>query len=94
MLTRSQVAKRLRRSIATVRRMEGHELHPQKDERGVHRFDAEEVAEVARGRVHARPTEGRASDDSDELLAFRQEQCWFPRYSTAEISRSFVMGRA
>lgn len=49
MMTRSQVAKRLGKSIATVRRMEGHELHPTKDERGFNRFDPSEVEAVARG---------------------------------------------
>lgn len=47
MLTRSQVAARLGRSLATIRRLEGKELHPEKDGRGVNRFDAEEVQEVA-----------------------------------------------
>jgi hypothetical protein len=49
MLTRSGVAKRLGKSIATVRRMEGIELFPTRDERGIHRFDPEEVERVARG---------------------------------------------
>ena len=75
MLTRSQVAKRLGRSIATVRRMEGHELFPTKDERGVHRFDAEEVAKVARcGGVRARSTERGAPEERDEILELRREQ--------------------
>lgn len=43
MLTRSQVAHRLGKSIATVRRMEGELLFPVVDGQGVHRFDAEEV---------------------------------------------------
>jgi len=49
MLTRSGVAKRLGKSIATVRRMEGVELFPRRDERGVCRFDPDEVERVARG---------------------------------------------
>lgn len=48
MLTRSQVARRIGRSIATVRKMEGQTLHPRVDARGVHRFDAAEVETVAR----------------------------------------------
>jgi len=48
MLTRARVAKRLGRSIATVRRMEGHELHPWTDARGVHQFDSSEVEQLAR----------------------------------------------
>jgi hypothetical protein len=43
LLTRAGVARRLGRSIATVRRMEGYELLPARDERGVHWFDPEEV---------------------------------------------------
>lgn len=48
MLTRAGVAKRLGRSLATVRRMEGTDLHPDVDDRGIHRFDPAEVEEVAR----------------------------------------------
>jgi hypothetical protein len=48
MLTRSAVAKRLLRSVATVRRLEGQELFPQRDRNGVLRFDESEVAAVAR----------------------------------------------
>src|SRR5690349_13236282 len=47
MLTRAQVAKRLGKSIATVRRLEGHALHPTRDERGIHRFDRAEVDQLA-----------------------------------------------
>jgi hypothetical protein len=49
MLTRSGVAKRLGKSMATVRRMEGVELFPTRDERGVNWFEPEEVERVARG---------------------------------------------
>jgi len=48
MLTRTAVAKLLRRSLATVRRLEGRELFPWLDNRGIHRFDAREIAKVAR----------------------------------------------
>jgi hypothetical protein len=43
MMTRSGVARALRRSIATVRRMEGTLLHPVRDARGVHWFAPAEV---------------------------------------------------
>ena len=43
MLTRGQVARRLGKSIATVRRMEGNQLHPARDAHGVLRFAAEDV---------------------------------------------------
>lgn len=47
MLTRAQVAKRLGKSIATVRRLEGDQLHPRRDEAGINRFDAAEVNRLA-----------------------------------------------
>lgn len=47
-LTRSAVAKRLERSRATVRRLEGVELFPRVDASGVHRFNLNEVDAVAR----------------------------------------------
>jgi hypothetical protein len=46
-LTRADVARRLRKSIATVRRLEHRVLFPVRDEHGVHRFDESEV-ELAR----------------------------------------------
>jgi len=55
MLTRAGVAKRLGKSIATVRRMEGVELHPSVDTRGVRRFNPEEVERIARGEGGGRP---------------------------------------
>jgi hypothetical protein len=42
-LTRREVAAALGKSIATVRRLEGHVLHPQRDAQGTHWFDAGEV---------------------------------------------------
>ena len=47
MLTRSAVAARLGRSIATVRRLEGVHLHPRRDASGVYRFDRDEVEHLA-----------------------------------------------
>src|SRR5262245_10175810 len=47
MLTRAAVAKRLGKSIATVRRLEGSELNPIRDSRGVVRFAEVEVAALA-----------------------------------------------
>lgn len=56
MLTRVQVARRLGKSIATVRRLEGSQLHPRRDASGVLRFDDAEVHRLAaaRGLVHGR----------------------------------------
>ena len=47
MLTRSAVAKKLGRSLATVRRLEGKELFPRCDSRGVNWFDEADVERVA-----------------------------------------------
>jgi hypothetical protein len=44
---RAQVAKRLGKSVATVRRLEGIELFPTLDEDGTHQFDAAEVEALA-----------------------------------------------
>ena len=42
-MTRQQVARRLGKSLATVRRLEGIRLHPVRNVRGVHHFDPDEV---------------------------------------------------
>jgi hypothetical protein len=47
MLSRIEVARRLGKSVATVRRLEGVELHPTRDSSGVHRFDPDEVERLA-----------------------------------------------
>ena len=47
MLTRSQVARRLNKSLATVRRLEGWKLHAHRDANGVHRFDPAEVRSLS-----------------------------------------------
>jgi hypothetical protein len=46
-MTRGQVARRLGKSLATVRRLEGILLHPERDARGVHHFDENEVDALA-----------------------------------------------
>ena len=47
MFTRAQVAERIGKSIATVRRLQhGGELNSRRDRRGVHLFDEWEVAEL------------------------------------------------
>lgn len=97
MLTRAGVAKRLGRSVATVRRMEGIELHPWVDERGVHQFDAGEVDAVkARDAEHAAPTpvlavdaEPLLADALEALSAANQELLDLrERLSDSEASRS------
>src|SRR5689334_20066500 len=48
MLTRRDVAEKLGRSVATVRRMEGTRLHPQVAARGIRLFDPDEIAALAK----------------------------------------------
>src|SRR5688572_10799787 len=48
MLTRRGVAKQLGKSVATVRRLEGSELHPTADACGVHRFPRAQVERLRR----------------------------------------------
>jgi len=71
MLTRAGVAKRLGKSIATVRRLEHVDLHPTRDARGVFRFREEEVEGVARRQ--ARPSGDRRADSAPFRLPSRCE---------------------
>jgi hypothetical protein len=54
-MTRRQVAQRLGKSVAAVRRLEGVLLHPATDAKGIHRFDTNEVEalvdRIGRGEV-------------------------------------------
>src|SRR5436190_6464805 len=77
MMTRGQVARRLGKSVATVRRMEGSQLHPRRDAGGVLRFNPAEVERVARAMRQGNlstlssasfRTDGFESDDDDEIL--------------------------
>jgi len=81
MLTRSQVAKRLGKSVATVRRIEGVLLAPVQDARGVYRFNANDVddlaREIARGDVSIWEEIGAAADDGVNCLVRSAE----PRHS-------------
>jgi hypothetical protein len=85
MLTRSGVAERLGRSIATVRRMEGTVLHSTKDERGFNRFDPEEVERLARGdrslrrgaKPHRTADLDLIPDDAGEILAEAEDEQWW-----------------
>ena len=75
MLTRSQVARRLGKSIATVRRMEGNELNPWKDDAGIHRFDPEEVeGAAATPRPRFSPPSTDESADNAEMLEELQSE--------------------
>jgi hypothetical protein len=76
MLTRAQVAKRLGRSIATVRRLEGVALHPTRDPAGIHRFDDDEVQAVAgrmddAGLTVALPSSMTEPDEGTSLVVAR-----------------------
>jgi hypothetical protein len=66
-LTRTEVAAILRVSIATVRRLEGLQLHPRRSETGFYMFDPREV-ETARAQRPA-PPEPRDCRDAGELAA-------------------------
>jgi hypothetical protein len=70
MLTRSQVARRLGKSLATVRRLEGAQLHPHVDVNGVHRFEAREVELLAR-RLHSPRARG-----NEVSTAVERDQAW------------------
>ena len=78
MLKRSHVAKRLGRSLATVRRLEGVELHPIIDGDGVHLFDEAEVDEVAR-----RGRRGPSDDGSATSPTTHAPSAWLK----AELAR-------
>ena len=71
MLTRGQVARRIGRSLATVRRLEGSKLHPLVTSNRVRLFDPKEVDQVARevattGRALGGGTPFDAAPDTDE----------------------------
>ena len=73
------------KSVASVRRMEGVELHPVRDERGVHRFDPEEVEQVARLQADARLGHGGELEElRAELGELRQ---WEEERSQREWER-------
>jgi hypothetical protein len=55
MLTRAQVARRLGKSIATIRRLEGTHLFPSRDSRGVNQFHEDEVERFIEGSSQAAP---------------------------------------
>ena len=91
LLTRSEVAKSLSVSVSTVRRMEGRELHPTVDDRGVHFFDIEQVRKLAEAINQVTETRtspgGRQKLSSGDLAAEvfeRLEQ----RQSLSEIVRA------
>lgn len=75
MLTRSQVARRLGKSIATVRRLEGTLLHPRTDPSGIRRFDAREVDALHNEVRHGRrlPNGLRSLDGNGQDEGLRRE---------------------
>lgn len=66
-LTRSEVATVLRVSIATVRRWQGKELHPCRDDAGMYLFDPQEVEAIRASRPP--PPEPRPCKDPGDLAA-------------------------
>jgi hypothetical protein len=90
-LTRSQVARRIDRSLSTVRRLEFVKLHAVADENGVFRFDADEVDALARELRDAAPKKGRATSRRTSvshrsgLLAARTFAMFARRWSLPRI---------
>lgn len=87
MLTRSQVARRLGRSLATVRRLEGKELHPERDARGVHRFDPLEVAALGDRLTTSGSLLAAAASDPDDEQHNRWDETHRLAELTAEVDR-------
>jgi len=92
MLTRAGVAKRLGKSIATVRRLEHVELHPLRDARGVFRFREEEVERVARRQ--ARPSGERRAHSAPLRLPPRAETEGDPDAEAAEAAEDHRFARS
>ena len=82
MVTRAGVAKRLGLSIASVRRMEGRELHPW---RGVHQFDASEVEQLARG--------DRARSSNEESASFADDGRRATQYGVQRLESELAEAR-
>lgn len=91
MLTRSQVARRLGKSIATVRRIEGVLLRPVQDAHGVHRFDADEVDALAEDIVQGTVSlwaELQGDNDSDDgSPGLLQRRCADAEAKAAKLQR-------
>jgi hypothetical protein len=79
MLTRSQVARRLGKSLATVRRLEGSSLHPRRDDNGVHWFDESEVQRLADNRRTTRRMLERAGPQPPECRDRVKRPDWWPQ---------------
>lgn len=101
MLTRIQVARRLGRSIATVRRLECV-LHPVRDEGGVYRFNAGKVDRVVgdrrRGVFAAGDDDGfvdgwklAGEDKPDELVVLRDDSAGWD-WNEADVASPTVLG--
>jgi hypothetical protein len=90
-LTRSQVAKRIGRSVSSVRRMEFTALNPVADERGVFRFDADEVEALAKQLRQTAPSQRRPAPSRatkarrDGLLAARTFAMFSSHWSLPRI---------
>ena len=68
-LTRSEAAARLGVSTSTIRRMEFDVLHPEQDDRGVWRFDPDELAALPAKYVRKGPHTSATSRPTDEARA-------------------------
>jgi hypothetical protein len=86
MLTRSQVARRIGRSVATVRRMEGTSLHPEIGPRGIRLFDVDELEDVAARIARSGRALGRDTFAHDRPRPDRQSRSYSDAAS-GEVSR-------
>ena len=82
-LTRRAVAKRLGKSVASVRRLEGRLLHPQRSQRGVWLFARDEVERVAA----ATPSKPRPRAVNEGEIASRA----FEMFRAGEELRNVVL---
>lgn len=87
MLTRSQVARRIGRSVATVRRMEGHSLHPDVGPRGLRLFDSDEVEDVAARIARSGRALGRDTFGLDRAPAACPSRFASTHAASSEVSR-------
>ena len=86
MMTRSAVAKRIGKSVATVRRAEGVLLHPTTDHRGVHHFNSEEVAVLVR-RIEREPGFLSRVLGGPSSLRQRHQEPFLARRSVSDVHR-------
>jgi len=93
MLTRSGVAKRLGKSIATVRRLEGHALHPTVDGNGVHRFSDSQVRLLLQRIRSGESPEAAQGDWLSGVVPARHRHRKAPLLEPASVERQLIDAR-